>query len=130
MPLYHLRYLCLVVAIFTLWGTCFACWSIWESVYVVVTVCICNVHHTISTSCLPLVCIMCIVMVLLADYANRTQVQKARRTELSVTAGVYCCRLTILCWGTIKNHMSEQHKQTNDLCYVTLDLTIPTFNFS
>jgi len=24
----------------------------------------------------------------LADYANRTQVQKARRTELSVTAGV------------------------------------------
>lgn len=88
MSLYHLRYLCLTVAIFTLWGTCFACWSIWKSVYVVVTVCICNVHHTVSTSCLPLVCIMCIVIVLLADYANRSQVQKARRTELSVTAGI------------------------------------------
>jgi hypothetical protein len=26
--------------------------------------------------------------------------------------------------------MSEQHKQTNDLRFVTLDLTISTFNFS
>lgn len=51
--------------------------------YVVVTA-VCVMY---TTSCLRLVCIMCSVVVRLRDYANETHFQKARRTELSVTAG-------------------------------------------